>query len=429
LVFYYVCVVEGCIYRGGGELSKDLRFANTRIQTKIIGRVVAAIWERNKQQWQWDLGLIDCSYSYDYFFSIFLIPLLFISCALYFHITRQNESFTASKYKYKHQPTHIIMFMSLPTLLRVLVASAASIPFVAAQTSETEITTEQLYGTLSSTAAPAPGFNVGGGSVFTNYVNAFNNKQLFMIRAGSGVYEKPATEPVQFTFLHWCSDLTFSDISNSSLMGLAGRCVQMVLAGNAEALASGAQLTFDNSEGQFTSTLGISAVFSEQLNVFEGQYHKNTDDLTIRYWDDGRKTTPFIIWEGHDEGDMSPNSATSSFSRFGDLSWITVEEAAQLFNTSVDEFTPAKFTQVYLDTWIKEHEKEAVSQNPNTEAELEIIEQVQNETDSAGETTAPAAPGTAEDGVTDPIDDSASGRKLASVAARFASAALRVFGI
>ena len=51
------------------------------------------------------------------------------------------------------------------------------------------------------------------------------------------------------------------------------------------------------------------------------------------------------------------------------------------------------------------------------------------------ETTSPAAPGTAgdgstkEDGGTDPIDDSASGRKLASVAARFASAALRVFGI
>ena len=80
------------------------------------------------------------------------------------------------------------MLFSLPTLLRVLAASAASIPFVAAQT---PVTTEQLYGNLVSTAAPAPGFNAGGGSVFANYVNAVNNKQFFLIRAASAVYEKP----------------------------------------------------------------------------------------------------------------------------------------------------------------------------------------------------------------------------------------------
>ena len=149
----------------------------------------------------------------------------------------------------------------------------------------------------------------------------------------------------------------------------------------------------------------------------------------IRYWDDGRKTASRIGWEGHDEGDMHPNAATSSLSAFGEIIWMTVEEVAQLLNTSTDEFAPDKFKQVYENTWIKEHEKEAAEKNPNPEAELEIIEQVQNETDSDDETTVPAAPGTADDGVTDPIDDSASGRKLASVAARFASAALRVFGI
>ena len=117
---------------------------------------------------------------------------------------------------------------------------------------------------------------------------------------------------------------------------------------------------------------------------------------------------------------------------------MSVKEVAQLFNTSTDEFTPDKFKQVYMDTWIKEHEKEAAEDNPKPEAELEIIEEVKNEADSAaGETTVvvPAAPGTAEDGGTtnasDPTEeDSASGRKLtSSVAARFVSAALRVFGI
>jgi len=308
------------------------------------------------------------------------------------------------------------MFISLSKLLlHVLAASAASISFVAAQTSETEITTEQLYGTLSSTAAPAPGFNGEGGSVFTNFVNAFNNKQLFILVTGRIVFEKPGADPISAPLLMWCSDLTFSDFSNSSLIGYAARCVGTRLAGI-----------------EFKISSGISAVFSEQQNIFEGQYHSNTDDWVHRYWDSGRKTMSTIGWRGHDEGDMAPEAATSSFSSVNEDIWMSVEEVAQLFNTSTDEFTLDKFKQVYEDTWIKGHKKEAAENNPYDGAELEIIEQVQNETDSADETTSPAAPGNGgaeEDGSTEPIDDSASGRKLASVATRFASAALRVFGI
>ena len=321
------------------------------------------------------------------------------------------------------------MFYSLSTLLRVLVASASIIPFVAAQNQTKMVTTDDLYGTLVSTVAPAPGFNAEGGSVFTNFVNAFNDGQFFRLQSGSWLYEKPESEPVRITTLHWCSDLTFSDLSNSSLMGLAGRCVFMFLAGYAAQMAAGAQLAYGYSGGEFDLTSGISAVYVEQLNVFESQLHTNTDDWVVRYWDDGSKTMPEIAWEGHDEGDMHPNAATSSFSYFGDFTWMTVEEVAQLLNTSTDEFTPVKFKQVYSDAWIKEHEKEAATDNPNAEAELEIIEEVKGETDSSDETTAPAAPNTEDADDANPIDDSASGRKLASVAARFVSAALRVFGI
>ncbi len=150
------------------------------------------------------------------------------------------------------------MFISLSSLLHVLVASvasAASIPFVAAQTAETELTTDQMYGTLVSTAAPAPGYNVEGGSVFQNYVDAVNNGQLLFLWTGSWVYEKPDSETVPLTFLNWCSDLTFSDFNNSSLIGYAARCVGMFLAGYTEAQAAGAQLTFDYSEVQFAFTL------------------------------------------------------------------------------------------------------------------------------------------------------------------------------
>ena len=209
----------------------------------------------------------------------------------------------------------------------------------------------------------------------------------------------------------------------------------MVIAGYADFTAAGAQLPSDYSEGDFSVTTGISAVFVEQLNIFEGQLHDNADDLAYRYWDDGRKTMPRIAWEGHDEGDTSSNAATSSFSQFGEITWMSVEEVAKLLNTSTDEFTPEKFKQVYEGTWIKQHtgEEEKDENNSDAQAEEEIIEEVKNETDSANETTTSAKTNsTVEDAGTNPttpIDDSSSGRKLASVAARFVSAALRVFGI
>jgi hypothetical protein len=93
---------------------------------------------------------------------------------------------------------------------------------------------------------------------------------------------------------------------------------------------------------------------------------------------------------------------------------MTVEEVAQLLNTSLDEFTPDKFKQVYEDTWIKEHEFEVAEDNPNPEPEQEIIEEVKNEADAAENS---------------PIDDSGSRRKLVTATSRFLSAALRVFGI
>ena len=117
---------------------------------------------------------------------------------------------------------------------------------------------------------------------------------------------------------------------------------------------------------------------------------------------------------------------------------MSVDEVAQLFNTSVDEFTPEKFKQVHSDTWIKDHEIEAAEENPNPGPELEIIEQVKNETHYADDTATAISvesDGTdaQDDGESvgaDPVeDDSGSGRQLVSVAARFVSAALRVFGI
>jgi hypothetical protein len=71
------------------------------------------------------------------------------------------------------------------------------------------------------------------------------------------------------------------------------------------------------------------------------------------------------------------------------------------------EVTSGAFETVYSKTWIKEHNEEAATANPNPEAELVIVDEVKNNTgDSSGST-----------------------RKLASATNRVVSAVLRLFGI
>jgi hypothetical protein len=205
----------------------------------------------------------------------------------------------------------------------------------------------------------------------------------------------------------------------------------------ADLLAAGAQQTSASTE-VFTSTVGISAVFVEQLNVFEGQLHKNTGDYVYRYWDNGRPSTPVIGWEGHDEGDLSTNAATSSFSGVAEFIWTSVEDVAKLLNTTAAELTlDTTFKDVYANVWIKEHEEEAAEKNPNPDSEMVIVEQVINENNGTGDADSEttnnngseldgndgAASGAAED------DPSTGIRQLASVTTRLASAALRMFGI
>ena len=217
------------------------------------------------------------------------------------------------------------MVVSLLRLLVAAVASSVSIPLFV--TAETTPIIDELNGKISPTP-PRPGYNVEGTSVFTNFARAFDEKQFFLVNAASAtLYQKPDTEPVQGTLFSWCSDLTFSDFSNSSLVGYAGNCVAMLLAYGP--FFSGAQIQVEYVKGEFTAAIGISAVYVEQQNIFEGQVHAPSDDDYYRYWDSGLKTMPTIGWEGYDAGDMHPNAATSSFSLFGELAWLSTEEAAQ----------------------------------------------------------------------------------------------------
>ena len=123
---------------------------------------------------------------------------------------------------------------SSPTIIYALVAASGGLLRLV---TAAEITTEQLYGTLTSTNAALPWFNVEGGSVVTNFADTYNNGQLFWRHTKTIVNEVPEMPPFHIDSIEWCSYLAFSDLNNSSLMGYAGQCVGMGLA-----VASGGHL-------------------------------------------------------------------------------------------------------------------------------------------------------------------------------------------
>ena len=114
---------------------------------------------------------------------------------------------------------------------------------------------------------------------------------------------------------------------------------------------AGAQLPWSITKDEFIGTISLSAVYVPQTNIFEGQLHQTTDNFVVRFWDDGRSTMPLMGWEVHDEGDTSPNAATSSWSGATKISWIHVDEAASLLNNNAEDFTPEKFTDIYAEVW------------------------------------------------------------------------------
>ena len=60
--------------------------------------------------------------------------------------------------------------------------------------------------------APDIGRNIDGGSVFTNFFQAYTDGQFFWQQKALRLYEEPATEAISFDGVMWCSDLIFSKI-------------------------------------------------------------------------------------------------------------------------------------------------------------------------------------------------------------------------
>ena len=201
-------------------------------------------------------------------------------------------------------------------------------------------------------------------------------------------------------------------------MGFTGNCVWATSIAKSTFEESGAQLsTAALLANEFNRDLSTSGVFVPQSNGFDVSWHLNTDNMVWRMLDDGRSTGQCLGWEVHDEGDAHPNAGSSSFSSVGRVQWMDANATAALMDMDVAELTPEAFLQIYEKFWIENHAKEAIVDNPEAEAEMDIVEEVKDGDSLMMD-------------VGDEDDTSpGSGRRLGSIAPGVLSVALRILGL
>jgi hypothetical protein len=108
---------------------------------------------------------------------------------------------------------------------------------------------------------------------------------------------------------------------------------------------------FVNTVAGYSLSISLNANYVSHKNIFEIEYHSNTDNFMIRMWDDGSPTSATIGFEVHDAGDTSPMAASTSYSFVGSIEWATVEDAAHILNMDPNEFTPEAFDDLYEKVW------------------------------------------------------------------------------
>ena len=88
----------------------------------------------------------------------------------------------------------------------------------------------------------------------------------------------------------------------------------------------------------------VSAVYVDQLNIFDTQLHFDDAVIYFQIWDDGQNTSQALGWSADLKG-------YKSFSATVMYKWLTEEEAAVELNTTVDMLTPEKFDEMYEKVW------------------------------------------------------------------------------
>jgi len=188
--------------------------------------------------------------------------------------------------------------------------------------------------------------------LLTNYNAMREEGQGFYLHESSYLFETPGDAKGSAVLVLWFCDLEFSsEDATTNTYGYVGRAIRYFLGSTLEDIIAQGAGAPDNKK----QALSVSAVFVPTLGIFEGQIHATYDDWVIRYWDDGSSTLPLLAWEGHDEGDMSPNADTTAFASFGTYTKITTEEAAELFGMDVADMTPETCSTEYEATWNASH--------------------------------------------------------------------------
>jgi hypothetical protein len=216
--------------------------------------------------------------------------------------------------------------------------------------------------------------------LFTNYNELREEGQGFYLLEPMFLYETPDSLVVSGISLYWWCDLEFLSEESGNYYGYVGRSVAYFLGSTLENInAQGAEIPPNSNKIPFS----LSAIMVPTLDIFEGQMHATHDDFVLRFWDNGNSTLPFIGWEGHDEGDTSPNADTNAWSGTGKFTKITIEEAAKYLNMfekyiSIVEsdLTPETCRKQYKVAWDETHTKPAADPINNTTMTSTLEEEV-----------------------------------------------------
>jgi hypothetical protein len=215
-----------------------------------------------------------------------------------------------------------------------------------------------LFAALCTVAAqnntlliPKDKTNVNGGDVFTNYVNLRDKRQAFLKGVAISDFETPGGDPVPGEGIVWISDAVFSDFN----FGYAARGITMFAK------------NWINKDAIDTPPLqeprSVSAVYVEQLNIFDAQLHFEDAVIFFQIWDDGQNKSQAMGWAS----DLRVNGS-KAFSAAVMYHWLTAEEAAIDLNTTADMLTPEKFDEMYARVWNSYRKRTDVKENASAAA-------------------------------------------------------------
>jgi len=184
----------------------------------------------------------------------------------------------------------------------------------------------------------------GGGGVFANYVKLRENQQAFLKGVAISDFEKPGGDPVPGEGIVWISDAVFSDFN----FGYAARGITMFAK------------NWINKDAVDTPPLqerrSVSAVYVDQLNIFDAQLHFEDAVIFFQIWDDGQNKSQAMGWAADLKGFKAFSAAVM-------YHWLTAEEAAIELNTTADMLTPENFDDMYARVWNSYMKRTDVKEN------------------------------------------------------------------